>query len=32
MNVMNLVASKFLDECTKTDEQIENLETIEEEN
>lgn len=31
MNAMNLVARKFMDECTKNDEQIENMETIEEE-
>lgn len=29
---MNLVESKFLDECTNNDDQIENMETIEEDN
>lgn len=29
---MNLIASKFLNECTKTNEQVKNLETNEEEN
>lgn len=32
VNAMNLVDKKFLDECTKTEEQVENLEVVEEEN
>ena len=32
VNEMNLIDNKFLDECTKTKEQVENLEVIEEEN